>query len=257
MTPLPTLNFVVAVRQSNLPELEKLAAEVSDPTSTRYGQFATPQYLAQLTRPSDQSLEAIHDWLANTPHRWLPSGCDVQLTLSRVEAETLFQTTFRSVVNTATGQRVHRAGGATVPSAALVYGLHELPPPPRMTTPLISSSAAFPVTPVVLRTTYNITANASGSKMVRQAVAGFENQTYQPANLASFFEQFVPSAAAGDAQVFARHGDEGPTGSREGVEATLDLEYIMGVAPGLKTEFWGYGMAVQDRICLGQKLWTL
>ena len=50
------------------------------------------------------------------------------------------------------------------------------------------------------------------------------------------FKKFVPSAPASDAVVSKFGGD--PDGSQEGIEADLDIQYIMGVAPGIKTEFW-------------------
>ena len=53
-----------------------------------------------------------------------------------------------------------------------------------------------------------------------------------------FFQQYVPNAKAGDEKLYKVVGtnDQG----RSGVEAALDVEYIMGVAPGVLTEFWGY-----------------
>ena len=54
----------------------------------------------------------------------------------------------------------------------------------------------------------------------------------------SFLKQYVPNAKQGDEKLFKVFGtnDQGSSG----VEAALDVEYIMGVAPGVLTEFWGY-----------------
>ena len=51
-------------------------------------------------------------------------------------------------------------------------------------------------------------------------------------------KQYVPNAKQGDEKLFKVVGtnDQGSSG----VEAALDVEYIMGVAPGVLTEFWGY-----------------
>ena len=35
-------------------------------------------------------------------------------------------------------------------------------------------------------------------------------------------------------------GDAGGNGQSGQVEASLDIQYIMGLAPGIKTEFWFY-----------------
>ena len=55
-------------------------------------------------------------------------------------------------------------------------------------------------------------------------------------DLTEFFKNYVPNAASGDDKVYKFVGDPGEGGP--GVEASLDIQYIMGVAPGVKTEFW-------------------
>jgi hypothetical protein len=57
-----------------------------------------------------------------------------------------------------------------------------------------------------------------------------------PANLKAFFKKFLPTAPDADSVVSAFKGD--PNGAQEGIEADLDIQYIMGVAPGILTEFW-------------------
>ena len=49
----------------------------------------------------------------------------------------------------------------------------------------------------------------------------------------------MPTADKADAKVYKFVGDEGGDGSGQ-VEASLDIQYIMGLAPGVKTEFWYY-----------------
>lgn len=93
------------------------------------------------------------------------------------------------------------------------------------------------MTPAVIGTTYGISGvTPSGSAANNQAVAEFQGQFMIPANLVAFFNKFVPSAPAADAVVSKFGGD--PNGAQEGIEADLDIQYIMGVAPGIKTEFW-------------------
>jgi hypothetical protein len=70
-------------------------------------------------------------------------------------------------------------------------------------------------------------------------------------DLVTYFAKFVPSADLGDAKVYKFQGDPG-TG-RDGLEASLDIQYIMGVAPKILTEFWyqkGYDF------CSDLKFWT-
>jgi len=71
----------------------------------------------------------------------------------------------------------------------------------------------------------------------RQAVAEFQGQTMSTSDLSMFFNKYVPGTRASKVHKFV--GDQG-TG-KAGVEASLDIDYIMGVAPGLLTEFWYWG----------------
>merc|ERR1712227_1179924 len=92
------------------------------------------------------------------------------------------------------------------------------------------------VTPSTLLDTYNVSGvKPSGNDKNRQAVAEFQGQVMKPADLSSFFKQFVKGSTADSIHKFV--GDKGQ-GLAGGVEASLDVDYIMGVAPGVLTEFW-------------------
>jgi subtilase family serine protease len=69
-------------------------------------------------------------------------------------------------------------------------------------------------------------------------------------DLATFFNKYVPSASAADAKV------DSFVGTRkfgEGIEAQLDIQYIMGVAPGIKTDFYEQ---MNSDFCADLKNWT-
>merc|ERR1719253_1852036 len=173
--------------------------------------------------------------------------------MSVEEAAKLFQTSFRSVVNPATGQSKLRAGPYTVPdeiSNAVVFGLHGLPLPPKQTAAV---DATVKVTPAVIAETYGVSGvKVSRSSKNRQAVAEFQGQTMKDSDLTSFFKTYVKNYEAGtDDKVSKFVGDAGE-GSAQ-VEASLDIQYIMGVAPGIKTEFWLYN---PSDFCADLKKWT-
>merc|ERR1712137_561665 len=92
-------------------------------------------------------------------------------------------------------------------------------------------------TPSVIAQTYDVSGvKPSGSEKNRQAVAEFQGQTMKPTDLSSFFKHYLPTAPANSGTV---HKFVPSTGAGSaGIEASLDIEYIMGVAPGLLTEFW-------------------
>lgn len=131
-----------------------------------------------------------------------------------------------------------------------IYGLHGLPLPPRedLAPPMQPAS----VTPSVIEEVYNIKGvKVSGSSKNRQAVAEFQGQTMNDSDLTAFFQNYVPNAAPGDDKVYKFVGDPGEGGP--GVEASLDIQYIMGVAPGVKTEFWYFA---SNDFCGDLKNWT-
>merc|ERR1711871_1478805 len=72
-------------------------------------------------------------------------------------------------------------------------------------------------------------------------------------DLSTFFSKYVPAAPKEGATVFAYQGE--PQESGDGGEALLDIEYMMGVAPGVKTEFY-LVMTSLDDFCGDLKAWT-
>lgn len=84
---------------------------------------------------------------------------------------------------------------------------------------------------------YNITGvTVDRSSKNVQAVAEFQGCGMDQKDLTKFFSDFVKDAKRGDDAVSKYVGDKA-TGSSCG-EALLDIEFIMGPAPGIKTEFW-------------------
>merc|ERR1711957_434825 len=117
------------------------------------------------------------------------------------------------------------------------------------------------ITPSILKSVYNVNGvQVSRGTKNKRATAEFQNQYTAQEDLSQWFGQFV------DKSVFdVQDGDElytcgpaggcepGPAGHKAGTEAMLDIEYIAGVAPGIKTEVWSYqGMAW----CTDLKNWT-
>jgi subtilase family serine protease len=102
----------------------------------------------------------------------------------------------------------------------------------------------------VIASTYNVTGvvvDRSDKNRNRQAVAEFQGNGMNSTNLVTFFKNEVPEAQAGDDVVSKFVGNPGADrkwarvgGHGASVEASLDIEFIMGIAPGIKTEFWYY-----------------
>merc|ERR1712100_366972 len=79
------------------------------------------------------------------------------------------------------------------------------------------------------------------------AVAEFQAQYYSPKDLTKFFSKYVNASFSDDAKIYKVIGTNNP--NAPGVEAELDVQYIMGVSPGVNTWFYSYpSMAFFDDV---------
>merc|ERR1719174_1514602 len=70
-------------------------------------------------------------------------------------------------------------------------------------------------------------------------------------DLSTFFKKYLPGASAAQAKVYKFVGDPGVGGA--GIEASLDVDYIMGVAPGVLTEYW---YQKSNDFCADLQIWS-
>eukprot|EP00944_MAST-04C_sp_MAST-4C-sp1_P012949 g12949.t1 len=252
--------FRISVKQQNIDKIKEIALDVSNPKSTRYGKYLKQSEINELTKPDENDVIAIRDFIEakslqkctlTANHEILNVLCD-----NAKIVQYMLRTKFQVLQNrNKPSQKLVRAKDFYLPNEIDhkiqgIYGLHGLPLPPRKK--FSSPSQPASVTPSIIEQVYNIKdAKASRSSKNRQAVASFQGQTMNDSDLTEFFKKYVPSAAPGDDKVFKFVGDPGEGGP--GVEASLDIQYIMGVAPGVKTEFWYF--ASMD-FCGDLKNWT-
>ena len=235
---------LVSLRPRNLAELHRIASAVSDPRHPKYGEFLSLAEVNELTAPSASDLAAVAAWLAPAAVgaiETLPSGA-VRARLHAGRAAALLRTSFTEIEEAASGRRLVRAGAYTLPApiaAAVeaIFGLHGLPLPPtekyvrssagRRLQPGPPPSPVPKVVPSVIVDQYQMgSAKASGNVKCRQAVAEFQGQTMNTTDVEKFFAEYVAAAPASAAEVYAIHGEPQ---QGDGVEAMLDIEYMMGV----------------------------
>jgi len=259
VSPGQAVTVHLALKQQNLDELYRVAYAVSDPSGPDYGQHLSSAQLNDLTAPSVADLAQVEEWLAaaGVPSTRLAGEETIEASFTAATAGALLGCSFSFVVNDATGQRALRAGDYRLPNAihdavSAVYGMHGLPLPPRASTVAGPDSQAEKITPAVIAETYKVTGvKPSGSSQTTQAVAEFQDQQIKISDLTTFFKKFVPDAPVSDRAV-SKFVGKNPKGT-SGVEAMLDIEYIMGVSPGMKTEFWYWG---NDDFCKDLKNWS-
>ncbi|XP_069008365.1 tripeptidyl-peptidase 1 [Embiotoca jacksoni] len=242
--PTEELELTFALKQQNVHLLEETLRLVSDPDSAQYGKHLSLEEVASLLRPSELTQKVVRHWLQShgiTNCLTVRTQDFLQCTVTAEVAETLLP-----------GSRFYRYvrdGQSFVRSSApysvhddvhqhldFVGGLHRLPPKGQDLDKKPQPSKAglhLGVTPAILRARYNLTATDVGSTQNNsQAVAQFLEQYYHPADLAEFMNMFGGSFKH-LSQVYRVVGTQG--GGKAGLEASLDVEYIMSTGANIST----------------------
>jgi tripeptidyl-peptidase-1 len=237
-----SITLALTENPKGVAQLKKIALEVSDPSSAKYGQHLSPEQIQKLVAPSTEAVQRVSDWLnqAMIPaESFTLSGSTISLDLSVAQAESLFGTQIGKLVNLKTNQTALRAADYWIPDhldshIAAVFGLHGLPLPHSAAPP----STPAKVTPAVLNKFYSVSGvSPKADTKNSQAVAEFQGQYMNNSDLTAFFKEFITDYSAGtDDKVSKFVGDTDKQAGQ--TEASLDIQYIKSVAPALKTEFW-------------------
>ena len=234
--------FTICLKQQNIDELQRAALSVSTPGHPRYGRFLSVDEIDKMTAPSQSDFDAVTTWLRTHEVSTFTQEREcLRVATTAGRASHLLKTSFGMYRREADGRLNVRAStyelpSHVAPSIDAIFGLHGVPLPPKARLPNPADPAD--VTPTVLAQTYHVGApyvDRHGTKN-KQAVAEFQGQYMNKSDLSVFFSKEVPSAQPGDDHVSDFVGV--PYKEGNGVEALLDIQFIMGVAPGVKTEFW-------------------
>ncbi|XP_054909423.1 tripeptidyl-peptidase 1 [Poeciliopsis prolifica] len=242
--PSEQLELTFALKQQNVDLLEETLRRVSDPDSPQYGKHLSLQEVSSLVRPSAMTQKVVHRWLQThgiSNCRTVRTQDFLQCTMTAEVAEALlpgsrFHRYVRddlSIVRSSSPYSVH---DEIHQHLDFVGGLHRVPPrgqDANRKRPRSKAGAHLGVTPAVLRTRYNLTATDVGSAVNNsQAVAQFLEQYYHPADLAEFMLMFGGTFQH-RSEVDRVVGTQG--GGKAGLEASLDVEYIMSTGANVST----------------------
>ncbi|XP_067098919.1 tripeptidyl-peptidase 1 [Osmerus mordax] len=245
--PSEHLELTFALKQQNVNLLEQQLRAVSDPDSAQYGKHLTLEEVASLVRPSQVTHKVVRHWLQMHGIRdclTVETEDFLQCTMTAGVAEMLlpgsefhrYARDRQTLVRSPSWYKVH----PTVhPHLDFVGGVHRFPPEGQGLSEFLAqkrrSGQGFHlgVTPTILRSRYNLTAADVGSASNNsQAVAQFLEQYYHPADLAEFMTMFghgFQHLSKVDRVV----GQQG--GGKAGLEASLDVEYIMSTGANIST----------------------
>ncbi|KAJ7452724.1 family S53 protease [Mycena galericulata] len=274
VAPAQEITLRIALVQSDIAGLQATTYAVSDPSNALYGQHLSTEEMAEYVRPTAEVLAAVLEWLSEngvSAKSVSPAGDLLQITLSVSKADALLATQFSAFTHTATGKTSIRTLAYSVPVALqqhiqFVHPTIAFIPPlsgvPGVTainhkgTSLSNTAEAVPtscaeiVNPACLEAFYGFpTVNATNSASNIIGVSGYLNQWANSADLQSFLSALRPGLAGATFVLQTVDGGQNDqTLNRAGIEANLDTEYTVGMAPGVPVTFISVGYEFQDDV---------
>ncbi|RDX44370.1 subtilisin-like protein [Lentinus brumalis] len=263
-----TLRLTVALPQGNVAGLHAALLDVSDPKSANYGRHTSKSDVEHLVAPKAESSKTVADWLSNngiTPSSISSSGDMLTIEVPASRANTLLNANFTTYVHDATNATMTRTLSYSLPDelgphVSFIYPTTQVLSPssrlriravdhpttmdgrhPRTRRADVASAcnSEFGTTPECLQTLYNIpaiSATASGNTL---AVTGFLDEVPDPDDLKTFLARFRPDAPDGTFDFTSVNG--GLTDGNGTSEASLDIQYTVGLATGVHTTFVSVG----------------
>jgi len=250
--PSTPISLRLDLKQRNLNELEARLWAVSDPDSPMYGAYMSNREVTQLVSPLEAEMAPLLQWVASVSclshheHRgdymWLemPAQCATELfgaDMHLYGANSTTTPTRMRVVDNVPRRVIARSRVAVVlPEAweGIVQGVRGLVQLPPAHTRFVAQSAPlgkspYPgdeMTPLTIAKAYGI--NAKGSNGEAVAVAEFEDSAFYPSDIQLFLANYsLPTAnisrIVGEDDVFDGYL----------AEASLDVQYMMSLSPGI------------------------
>ena len=275
----PAVHFAIALKEHHQEQVQELALAVSTPTDPTYGQHLTRSQLDQLTAPLPTALPAVTAWLDEhhvTYHVSRDRYIKVE-NLSQSVATALLKAQFMTIVRGNKERRsfaTHYELPAEISShVAAVYGLAGVPLP----VPLASNDrstgvgtggvhgVSLPqygppsVTPPMLQKTYNVTDSIPTGQTTKnkQAIVSFLGQVFSQTDIDSFYRNYVSNTTRAPTVTCVTSKGSTSGGCEGGAEpeASLDIQYLIGMNPTVATEAWYFNGQTLD-FCGTVREWT-
>lgn len=218
---------------------------VSDPDHADFNKLLTNEEVNAMVAPAAESVEAVRAFLrahgVSLAHDVTASpNFDLVTVNTTVRvAEAMLDASYHHYEHAAAGLRVMRLAGPYSLPAEVAAHVDFVGPSVRFPTPRVVSKADVMAhasditnTPQSLRALYNVGSTEGSAPGNLQSCAAFLKQYYAASDLKSFFSKFYTPAVGRTPTVI------GPNTGGAGIEASLDIEYIMAMGGGVPTIFW-------------------
>ncbi|KAG0298346.1 hypothetical protein BGZ98_000227 [Dissophora globulifera] len=255
-----TVAVTIGLQLSNLDQLTAKLFDISDPSNPNYGKFMSADDLFALIAPPKELVDLALTWLktfgiiASYNNGYLTFDVNVGV------LGALFQAKFRLYRFDVTGEEIIRTMeyGFPTPLDPLfetVFSIADFDTLiPHATYSLAMRTSKFTrrqmpgscndiVTPICLQGLYDIPKDRATQQKQQIAVPGFINEYANQEDLAAFMKGFRPYI--NPAPTFEEQLVDGGKNPQDlasaGIEANLDIQYTVGIAPGVPTTFYSSG----------------
>ncbi|KAJ7454305.1 family S53 protease-like protein [Mycena galericulata] len=260
------LTLRIALNPNNIAGLENELYAVSDPSSSRYGQHLTPEEVAEYVKPSSDALSAVTSWLQTnkiSASTISPAGDVLQFEIPVSQANLLLDTEFSVFSHQASDETSIRTLQYSLPAdvsqhVAYVHPTTSFsnpfaaPKPQALPTKNskrdIDPTCADITTISCLLAEYGLPTTPATQTNNVLGVSGYQNEFANFNDLKDFLAEFrpdLPATTKFDVQLLDG-GSNTQVREFAGTEASLDIEYTVGVATGVPVRFISVGPLNND-----------
>ncbi|HEX7159137.1 MAG TPA: protease pro-enzyme activation domain-containing protein, partial [Edaphobacter sp.] len=247
------LTFVLSRSPELQTQFEQLLADQQNPDSPHYHQWLTPQQVGEQYGPTQHDLSALREWLGSqglTVREVAPSGMFVSVSGRASSVTAALATDFHYFERNG-GQHISATAEPAIPSAlaavvASISGLAEAELHPSAhigeTRLMPNAGGAHPeatfngshfITPGDFATIFDINpAYSAGYNGAGQKVAVIGRSRVTTSDVTAFESKTGLTTNVPNIVIPTNGVDPGTTSDGDQVEATVDVERVIGVAPG-------------------------
>ncbi|KAJ7490723.1 family S53 protease [Mycena latifolia] len=264
-----SINLRIALSSKDVPGLEKALLDVSNPSSSNYGNHLSKAEVNAFVAPSDQAVDAVQAWL--TSHGLAvdsssSTGHWISVSVPISKANKMLSANYETFMHMSSGKTYPRTLSFSLPTEVANFIDHIHPTTtfndPQSQGPALSiaqpastassndtaASCSTAVTPACLQSLYGIPDVAATASSNGIAVAGFIEEFARRADLKHFLKAFRPDMDATTTFTTQKlDGGRNPQNATiAGLEANLDIQYTIGVATGVPVFFVSAGNNFDD-----------
>ncbi|KZV98447.1 family S53 protease [Exidia glandulosa HHB12029] len=260
------LNMRIALKQNDISGLEDALMAVSDPASALYGQHLTKEQVEAFVRPKPETMAAVNAFLVENGINATsisPAGDWLAFSIPVSKANDIFESDYTVFSHAETGTSAIRTLGYSIPASLrgaidLVHPTITFPntiglkpsfsaPVPTVGKRQVPASCSSTITPACLQALYGIPTTRATQSSNILAVSGFIEQYANQADLTQFLRALRTDNTNATFTTQLLDGGSNPqTRSQAGVEANLDIQYTVGIATGVPTQFISVGENFKD-----------